>query len=72
MHGDGSNQINLTNDPGSGLLAAWSPDRTKIAFVTSRDGTFEVYTMTRTALIQLILRTTLRKTVTGRGHQTER
>ncbi|HEV2840754.1 MAG TPA: hypothetical protein VGW39_05460 [Chthoniobacterales bacterium] len=45
MDADGSNQTNLT--PGQTLetYAAWSPDGTKIAFASERDGNSEIYVM---------------------------
>ena len=48
MDADGSNQTNLTNAPTAFDLApAWSPDGTKIAFASSRDGSsnLEIYVM---------------------------
>ena len=40
-------QPNLTNKPGDDLStpAAWSPDGSRIAFASDRDGNFEVYVM---------------------------
>jgi Tol biopolymer transport system component len=45
MDADGSNQTNLT--PGQTLetYAAWSPDGTRIAFASERDGNSEIYVM---------------------------
>lgn len=37
MAPDGSNQLNLTNNPGDDTDPVWSPDGTRIAFVSSRD-----------------------------------
>jgi Tol biopolymer transport system component len=46
MNADGTGQTRLTNDPASDSDPAWSPDGTKIAFVSSRDaGDFEIYKM---------------------------
>ena len=44
MNSDGSNQSSLTNGQG-GYYPDWSPDGTKIAFTTSRDGNAEIYAM---------------------------
>lgn len=41
-------EINLTNSPEArNTEPSWSPDRTKIAFVSRRDGNQEIYTMNR-------------------------
>jgi Tol biopolymer transport system component len=45
MNQDGSNQTNLTNNPATDTEPAFSPDGSKIAFSTSRDGNSEVYVM---------------------------
>jgi WD40 repeat protein len=45
MDADGSNPINLTNDPAIDYESAWSPDGTKIAFQSHRDGNREIYVM---------------------------
>lgn len=45
---DGSASLNLTNNTSAGLLsgsAAWSPDGSRIAFTSSRDGNVEIYVM---------------------------
>jgi len=45
MDPDGSNPVNLSNDPGIDLDPSWSPDSTKVAFTSYRDGNYEVYVM---------------------------
>ena len=45
MNPDGTQPINLSDDPGSDSGASWSPDGTRIAFVSRRDGDSEIYTM---------------------------
>ena len=47
MDPDGSNVQSLTEKPPGTIscFAAWSPDRQKIAFVSNRDGEFEIYVM---------------------------
>jgi TolB protein len=45
MNPDGSQQTNLTNNPGIDTAQARSPDGTRIAFETNRDGDFEIYVM---------------------------
>jgi TolB protein len=42
---DGSNPVNLTNTPGRDRYGMWSPDGTRIAFNTERDGNQEIYVM---------------------------
>ena len=46
MDADGGNQENLTNHPASDKQPDWSPDGTKIAFVSSRKGgVYQIYVM---------------------------
>jgi Tol biopolymer transport system component len=47
MKADGTNQTLLTNNPRSGESPMWSPDGTRIAFVSNRDdfGNVEIYVM---------------------------
>lgn len=45
MNGDGSDQQRLTTTPAFNGSPAWSPDGTRIAFSTNRDGNFEIYVM---------------------------
>ena len=45
MDADGSDQTNLTNDARRRPAPAWSPDGTKIAFASDRDGNYEIYVM---------------------------
>jgi len=45
MNADGSNQHRLTDNPAPDSYPAWSPDGTRIAFVSERDGNSEIYVM---------------------------
>src|SRR5216117_1854859 len=45
MNADGSDPRNLTNNPGGDDTPAWSPDGTRIAFTSARDGNWEIYVM---------------------------
>jgi Tol biopolymer transport system component len=42
---DGTGVLALTSDTLGNIQPAWSPDGTKIAFATKRDGNYEIYTM---------------------------
>ena len=45
MNADGSNQTQITNSGTFDHSPSWSPNRTKIAFLSTRDGNNEIYTM---------------------------
>ncbi len=45
MDADGSNQTNLTDSPAWDLIPRWSPDGSKIGFLSHRDGNDEIYVM---------------------------
>ena len=45
MDSDGSDPVNLTNDPYDDRFPAWSPDGNRLAFASSRVGNFELYVM---------------------------
>jgi len=45
MDGDGSGLTNLTNNPAGDGQPVWSPDGSKILFVSDRDGNDEIYVM---------------------------
>ena len=45
MDADGGNPIRLTREPETDTAPRWSPDGTKIAFYSERDGNFEIYVM---------------------------
>ncbi|MBV9209780.1 MAG: PD40 domain-containing protein, partial [Acidobacteria bacterium] len=45
MDADGSNQTPLTTDVNGAYFARWSPDGSKIAFLSLRTGNYEIYVM---------------------------
>lgn len=45
MNSDGSGQVRLANTGAADRYAAYSPDGSKITFMSSRNGDFEIYTM---------------------------
>ncbi len=44
---DGTQATNLTNHPADDQKPIWSPDGTKIAFESNRDGDYDIYVMNR-------------------------
>ena len=45
MHADGSDTVNLTNNPAGDFFPSWSPDGMTVAFSSFRDGNWEIYTI---------------------------
>ena len=45
MGADGSSVVRLTEDPSYNTAPAWSPDGSRIAFASNRDGVFQVHLM---------------------------
>jgi TolB protein len=45
INADGTGWTNRTNNPASDGTPSWSPNGSRIAFSTNRDGDFEIYTM---------------------------
>ena len=45
INADGTDQVNLTNNPARDMLPALSPDQGKVAFTSDRDGKTQIYVM---------------------------
>jgi len=45
MNADGTGQTRLTDNPADDVDPTWSPDGSKIAFYSNRDGDYEIYVM---------------------------
>ncbi|MFC1573555.1 hypothetical protein ACFL30_00060 [Candidatus Latescibacterota bacterium] len=45
MNADGSNPVNITRYPNNDFKPTWSPDGTRIAFISIRDGKRELFSM---------------------------
>jgi len=45
MDSEGTNRVRLTDDPAEDWFPSWSTDGKRIAFVSKRDGDFEIYSM---------------------------
>jgi dipeptidyl aminopeptidase/acylaminoacyl peptidase len=45
MNADGSRKTNLTSKRAGDSSPEWSPDGTRIAFASDRDGDYDIYTM---------------------------
>ena len=45
MNADGSQRTNITNNPAYDFAPAWSPDGTRLAFISDRLGQSEIYVM---------------------------
>lgn len=53
MNADGSNIQRLTRNPAGEGHPVWSPDGTKIAFISNKDENPEIYTMNGAAFFHL-------------------
>jgi Tol biopolymer transport system component len=58
MNPNGSSQTRLTNNPAADYTPDWSPDGSKIAFVSNRDGDHESYVMNANGSSPIRLTTT--------------
>ncbi len=47
MNADGTNQTRITNNLSQDTFPAWSPDGTKLAFMSPREGNAEIYVVNR-------------------------
>lgn len=45
INADGTNETNLTNEPGNDWTPKWSPDGTRLCFFSDRTGNFQAYVM---------------------------
>jgi TolB protein len=41
----GGDPVQMTDDPGSDIMSAWSPDGTQIAFSSDRSGSYDIWVM---------------------------
>jgi Tol biopolymer transport system component len=55
MNADGGNVVRLTTNSAADIYPSFSPDGTKILFVSSRDGNQEIYMMNANGTNQLRL-----------------
>jgi Tol biopolymer transport system component len=55
MNADGSNIGRLTDDPSTDLLPAWSPDGSRIAFISNRNQRWDLYVMNADGSNQTLL-----------------